>query len=131
LLLMATSIFVCCSKEDDNPKVRLEILPVKTASFPAKFKRDSIYNIPITYDKPNSCYQFDGFYYEQNTNIRTIAIQTAVLDQVNCPAETNNPAKEILKFKPSNETSYIFKLLKGKDAAGANLFEEIQVPVMP
>jgi hypothetical protein len=130
LLLIATLIFVSCSKEEDNPKFYLEVLPVETITLPSKFKKDSTYSIPITYIRPTTCHVFDGFYYDRYLNVRTIAIQTSVLEQSNCMPAVVNPIQEFLKFKPTTENSYVFKLWKGKDKAGANIYEEIEVPVM-
>jgi hypothetical protein len=131
LLLLATSIFWSCSKEDNNPKFHLEILPVQSITLPLEFNKDEVYEIPVSYSRPSNCHAFEGFYYDRKLNIRTIAIQTSVLEQSNCELALQNPIEAILRFKPTTETSYIFKIWKGKDINGANIFEEITVPVVP
>jgi hypothetical protein len=133
LIFAITSIFLGCSTSvDDNyPNFHLELLPVESAVFPTQFIKNQVYEIPISYVRPTTCYIFEGFNYDKNLNTRTIAIQTSVLEQSNCTTPIQNPIQEILKFKATTETSYIFKLWKGKDAAGANVFQEITVPVVP
>jgi hypothetical protein len=132
ILIWITIIgFWGCAPEPENTRFHLELLPVEGATFPDKFVKNEVYEIPITYKRPTTCYVYDGFYYDKNANIRTIAIQVAVLEQGNCVTALQNPVQEILKFKPTTETSYIFKLWKGKDAAGADTYQEIKVPVVP
>ncbi|MBP9793203.1 MAG: hypothetical protein KBC56_04325 [Flavobacterium sp.] len=131
LLLIAFSFSNCELGDDDNPKFHLELLPVATATFPAEFKKDSIYQIPIQFNRPTNCYIYDGFYYEKNRNERLIAVQTSVVEQNDCGTMLVNPMVKILTFKPTIEESYIFKLWKGKGSDGADIFEEIEIPVIP
>jgi hypothetical protein len=132
LILVITSIFLGCSTSvnDNSPNFHLELLPIESAVFPTQFVKNQVYEIPISYVRPTTCYIFEGFNYDKNLNTRTIAIQTSVLEQSNCTTPIQNPIQEILKFKATTETSYIFKLWKGKDAAGANVFQEITVTVV-
>jgi hypothetical protein len=131
LLLFAVAItFIGCSLDDDNPKFHLELLPVESATLPDEFKRDSVYELPIKYIRPSTCHIFEGFYYEKNENVRTVAIQTSVVEQDNCVSASTEPITEILKFKPTTGESYIFKFWKGEDESGEDIFEEIEVPVV-
>jgi len=120
-----------CDTEDKGTKFHLEILPIETATLPVEFKKDSIYELPFTYIRPSNCHIYEGFYYEKSSNKRTIAIQTTVLEQDNCGAAPLNPLTEVLNFKPTTEASYIFRLFKGTDSAGQDIFEEIEIPVVP
>jgi hypothetical protein len=129
LLIVAFSV-ISCSTEVEEDKFHLESLPIDSAVLPVEFKKDSIYELPFNYIRPTTCHVFEGFYYERNLNVRTIAIQTSVLEQNNCEAATVNPITEILQFKPGNEASYVFKLWKGK-VNGIDVFEEIEIPVVP
>lgn len=132
LLFTVVLIFFGCSSEaDDNPKFYLEMLPVEEAILPIEFKKDSVYKLPISFIRPSTCHAFDGFYYERNLNIRTIAIQTRVLEQDNCEVASSIPVTQILEFKPTTEMSYVFKLWKGKDTGGIDIYEEITIPVLP
>jgi hypothetical protein len=42
------------------------------------------------------------------------------------------PISEVsFNFMVSNTGSYIFKFYKGKDSAGKDIFEEVEIPVVP
>ncbi len=132
LLFAVVLVFVGCDLDDDNyQRSHMELLPIESATFPAEFREGQVYEIPIQYSRPSTCHVFEGFYYEKNENIRTIAIQTTVLEQDNCTTPTTNPITEVLKFVATTEDSYIFKLWKGKNDNGEDIFEEIEVPVVP
>ena len=130
LLIIIALAVIACSTNDEKDKFHLELLPIDSVVLPATFKKDSLYELPFKYIRPSTCHIYEGFYYEKNLNVRTIAIQTSVVEQEGCTAATVNPLTEILKFKPT-ETSYIFKLWKGKDGNGTDVFQEITIPVVP
>jgi len=131
LLIVAFSFSNCDLGSDDNPRFHLELLPVETATLPTEFKRDSIYELPIQFNRPTNCYVYDGFYYEKDRNKRIIAVQTSVVEQSDCGASPVNPMVKILRFKPTLEDVYLFKLWKGKNPNGSDIFEEIEIPVIP
>ena len=131
LLVLVAIGFISCNTDVEGDKFHLELLPIDSAILPLEFKKDSIYELPFKYIRPSTCHVFEGFYYERNLNVRTIAIQTSVLEYDNCVSAAVNPITEILKFKPTTETSYIFKLWKGKDANDVDIYEEITIPVIP
>ena len=130
LLIIATLSFIGCSKDVEEDKFHLELLPIDSVILPVEFKKDSIYELPFNYIRPTNCHIFEGFYYGKNANIRTIAVQTTVIEQNNCVPATVNPRTEILKFKPTTEASYVFKLWKGT-VNGNDVYEEIEIPVVP
>jgi hypothetical protein len=131
LLLLSLTFVSCDFGEDDSPKFHLELLPIESATLPVEFKRDSVYELPISFIRPTGCHVFDGFYYEKDMNKRTIAIQTSVIEQSSCGDAPVNPLTKMLNFKPTIENSYIFRLWKGKDTNGVDVFEEIEIPVVP
>ncbi|MFC4816531.1 MULTISPECIES: hypothetical protein [unclassified Flavobacterium] len=133
LLLVAVILLGSCSLGDDNgTKFHTELLPIESADLPDEFKNDSIYELPFTYVRPSTCHLFEGFYYAKDANIRTIAIHTSVIEQGGCTTPTVNPITEKLQFRPSSSyTSYIFKLWKGEDSNGVDVFEEVEIPVVP
>ncbi len=129
LIIVALSI-IGCSKDEGN-KFSFELRPIDSAVLPVELKKDSLYELPFNYIRPSTCHIFEGFYYEKNSNVRIIAIKNSVIEQNNCVPATVNPITEILKFIPTTEASYVFKLWKGTDASGADVFEEIEIPVVP
>lgn len=131
LLLLVVAFSGCDLGGDENPKFHLELLPIESAVLPTEFKRDSVYEIPVNFVRPTNCYIYDGFYYEIDGNKRSIAVQTSVVEQSDCGAEPINPTNKILKFKPTIEASYVFRLWKGKGTNGVDIFEEVEIPVIP
>ena len=131
LLVLVAIGFISCNTDVEGDKFHLELLPIESAILPLEFKKDSIYELSFNYIRPSTCHVFEGFYYERNLNVRTIAIQTSVLEQNNCEVASSIPVTQILEFKPTTETSYVFKLWKGKDASGTDIYEEITIPVIP
>ena len=132
LIFVALLLFFGCSPNDENnTKFHLELLPIHSSTFPAQFTQDVEYDIPIQFIKPSNCNVFEGFYYDKNLNIRTIAIQSSVLEQDNCIVAPQSASTQTLRFKPTTETSYVFKLWKGVDASGADIYQEITIPVIP
>jgi hypothetical protein len=132
LLIAVVFTFIGCSLgDDDSTKFHLELLPIDSATLPAEFKKDSVYELPFRYVRASTCHVFEGFYYKKEANVRTIAIQTSVVEQLNCTTPSVNPLEAILQFKPTVESSYVFKLWKGKDDGGEDVYEEIEIPVVP
>lgn len=128
-LILVTALFGCSN--DDGNDVHYEYIPVDSVVLPVEFKKDSIYELPFKYVRPTTCHFFDGFYYDRNSNVRTIAIVNGVVEQDNCTTAPINPMTEILHFIPTTETSYIFKLWKGEDSSGNDIYEEHEIPVVP
>jgi hypothetical protein len=128
LLLVLTSI--SCTKEPDGPRVHLELMPISNVSIP-----DTIYafennNINIQYNRPSTCYGFDGFYYEKLDLTRTIAVQNYVIEDQPCTTLTNETREETLVFHPTQIGDYTFKFWQGKDANGNDIFLQLVRPVV-
>lgn len=131
LLLFAVVLFASCSLQDDNYQpYSYEVLPVESFTVPESFVMGQTYTISVTYKRPSDCHFFEGFYYEKEGNVRTIAVQTSVLQNNNCSPLTDNLVDASFNFivTPGN-TSYIFKFYKGTDEANQDLFEQVEVPV--
>ena len=120
---------ISCSLENDNPRFYYELLPVESVEMPVEFHVDTENEIVVRYFNPSTCHAFEGFYYEKIDFTRTVAIQTGAFDQDNCSPLNNQLVSKILRFKPAETGTYLFKFWKGRDINGANIFEEISVDV--
>ncbi|TRX23702.1 hypothetical protein [Flavobacterium franklandianum] len=129
-LIVITS-FLSCSLDDDSPTYTYEILPVDSYVVPASFTLGQTYEIKLKYQKPTSCHIYQGIYYEKNLNTRTIAVQTAVQNNQVCTMEIPPISEVSFNFMVTNTGSYIFKFYKGKDTAGEDIFEDVEIPVVP
>ena len=131
LFLIVITSFLSCSLDDDNTTYTYEVLPVDSYVVPASFTLGQTYEIKLKYQKPTVCHIYQGIYYEKNLNTRTIAVQTAVKKNQVCTMEIPPISEVSFNFMVSNTGSYIFKFYKGKDASGKDIFEEVEIPVVP
>ncbi len=87
------------------------------------------YEIKLKYTRPTACHFYQGIYYDKNLNVRTIGIQVATKRDQNCTQTVPAQSETSFNFYVTNTGSYIFKFYKGEDAAGKDIFEEVEVPV--
>ncbi|MBB1193583.1 hypothetical protein DNC80_07865 [Flavobacterium sp. SOK18b] len=128
-LALLWASFLSCSPDNDYPNYSYEVLPVASYEVPASFKLGETYTITLKYQKPSSCYEYQGIYYDKNLNVRTIGIQ-AVVDKDQICNQALPPLSEVsFQFYVTNTGSYIFKFYKGKDANGVSQFEEKEIKV--
>lgn len=131
MAIIAVTAFSSCELgDDDNVNYHFELIPTESAVFPESFIMGRTYTIKVYYKRPTSCHFFEGFYYEKNLNVRTIAVQTSVIHSDSCTEMDEAPVEASFDFVPTSNGSYIFKFYKGKDQHGDNLFLEYEVPVV-
>ncbi|WP_396185061.1 hypothetical protein [Flavobacterium sp.] len=131
LFLVVITSLLSCSLNDDSPTYTYEVLPIDSYVVPASFTLGQTYEIKLKYQKPTVCHIYQGIYYEKNLNTRTIAIQTAVEKNQVCTMQLPPLSEVSFNFIVSNTGSYIFKFYKGEDATGKEIFEDVEVPVVP
>ena len=131
LLVLVATLFGCSPDNDEKDNYNFSILPVESYTVPESFKLGETYVIKLKYQRPSSCHVYQGIYYDKNLNIRTIAIQSAVnADQV-CTLEIPPISEVSFNFIVTATGSYIFKFYKGKDANDKDLFESVEIQVVP
>lgn len=119
----------CSTETESDPNVHYELLAVDSVIMPTDFYVNVDNEIIIKFLKPSSCHSFDGFYYEKDGFTRTVAIQSFVVELPNCTTLTGEIVGKMLKFKPTETGTYLFKFWKGKNTSGDDVFEEISVEV--
>ncbi|TRX07367.1 hypothetical protein [Flavobacterium gawalongense] len=129
-ILLITTLTGCTLDNDNRDSYTYKVLPVDSYTLPEKFTLGNTYEIKLKYTKPTECHYFQGIYYSKDLNIRTIAIQTAVNNNPVCTQSIPAQSEISFNFYVTNTGSYIFKFYKGKDAAGIELFEEVEIPVV-
>lgn len=129
-LLLFVSVFAISCSLDDGDKYYYEILPVESFEVPESFDFGAIYTIKILYKKPTECHTQQTLYFEKLDSIRTVAVQSLVLDKNNCnPLPNAAPIEGSFRFEVLSTTPYLFKFYKGKGENGENIFEEVVIPV--
>lgn len=131
ILLVLFSIFTLasCSLDNDLPQYHYEILPIDSYSIPDQFTNGGQYEIKLRYRRPTDCHFLEGIYYGKDSNIRTLAIQTTVLDKSYCQDLEDTIVETSFSFICTGGHSYIFKFYKGKDQNGEDIFENVEIPV--
>jgi hypothetical protein len=130
LFVVLMTSLLSCSVDNDNTTYTYSVLPVESYVVPASFTLGKTYEIKLKYQKPTSCHIYQGIYFDKNLNTRTIAIQAAVQNNQICTQEIPPISEVSFNFMVTNTGSYTFKFFKGKDAAGENIFEEVEIPVV-
>ena len=131
LLVLLTTLTACSLDNDERENYTYSVLPIESYTVPESFKLGETYVIKLKYQKPTSCNIYQGIYYTKDLNKRTIAIQSAVKDNQVCSTEVPPVSEVSFNFMVTATGSYIFKFYKGKDANGKNLFEDVEIQVVP
>ncbi|MFP9112809.1 hypothetical protein ACLI1A_02635 [Flavobacterium sp. RHBU_3] len=132
-IVFVTGIIAVACSVDNAPEINfhLEYMPTDSVSLPASMARGQTYPITMYYHRPNNCYYLNGFYYDKNTNTRTVAIENMVLDSDNCsPLDSFTADVATFNFEvPLDEyDSYLFRFYKGDDH-GTDTYLEVEVPI--
>lgn len=128
ILILITTI--SCSISDDSQNSHIEILPIESAIVPNEFQLGQTYEIVMTYIKPNTCYLFSNIYYVANSNERTVAVLSEVLENnTNCQ-ETNEELEVSFNFQALSSGSIIFKFWQGTNESDEDQYLTIEVPVV-
>jgi PBP1b-binding outer membrane lipoprotein LpoB len=129
-LLALVFILNSCSTDDNSgPKYLFEFARIESVDIPTEMVVGSTYHIVIHYRKPSTCHYYNGFYYEKDGNVRTIAVESAVVQSNNCQLLTDEIADCSFDFYATTEGSYVFKFYQGKDDQGNNIFLQYEIPV--
>ncbi|MET0760301.1 MAG: hypothetical protein ABWZ56_07765, partial [Flavobacterium sp.] len=116
---------------DGVPQSEVVALPIESVIMPNTFAVDSISKIILKYRRPTDCHVFNGFYYDINENIRTVAINAVKLNQDNCQDDSQNLFEVPLNFKPTVEGNCIFKFWTGTDTNGVDQYLIYEIEVSP
>jgi hypothetical protein len=138
LLLFVTLLLItsCVPDDSENIKFHVEFVPVESVVVPPTVTPGQTYQIVVNFKLPTDCHYFDGFLYEPEGNVRTVAVQTIVIEDSNCAPATDGTPTEQKSFNflcsPSYSfDNYVFKFYQGVDEAGNDVFLEVPVAVEP
>jgi len=130
IMIVALTVFVSCSDDDDYHDYHLEYVATKSADVPDEFIYGQTYRINVTIELPNSCYfyynQYEYFYEGTSRLIYPIAhVDDGVPCTPNITETTFSIPVQVLQEEP-----YIFKFYQGEDEDGQDIFLTIEVPVV-
>ena len=129
LLVASFTLFTSCDIDDDV-NYHFEALQVKSVEMPEAFDYGEIYNIKVTYFRPNNCTFFEGFdvVKEDLTTRKVVTIGTVIEDEEECTG-SGEDLVATFNFEVLYEEPYIFRYWTGEDANGEPTYLEITVPV--
>jgi hypothetical protein len=136
LLFITLLVVTACSTEDDNRiDFHVEFIPVLSVELPQSVTPGQTYEMKVNFNLPTDCHYFDGFYYMPDGNTRTVAVQTIVINDMDCATPLDGNANEQKSFNfycsPGYQyDSYLFKFYQGEDAQGQDQFLEVVVPIV-
>lgn len=122
-------LFFSCTTDDNNTNYHFELLKVDSVVLPDTLVLGQTHTLKVTYHRPTSCHGFNNFYYDKNLNVRTIAVQSIVVERDDCVQLTDDIREATLDFYVTNNGSYIFKFWQGTDENGEDIFLEYELPV--
>ncbi|WP_428743444.1 hypothetical protein [Tenacibaculum sp.] len=129
ILILFLSVFTFYScLDDDGPTYKYEYLTIDSAITPESFTYGEVDTIKIKYTLPNSCYAFDGLYYQKVDTTRIVAGVAIVALDVAC-TEEERQEEYAFPVKATQEEDYVFKFWKGKNDDGEDVYEEVVIPV--
>ena len=127
--LLTLSFLTSCTLKDDRGINYITVFtPIESVEMDSEFNFGQTHIITMTYEIPNSCYEFNNFAYTVNDNQRTIAIINTVYDR-SCEEQTES-VEVSLNFTVTVNETHIFKFWKGKDEEGEDVYQIIEVPVI-
>lgn len=124
-----------CTTEDNNPKVRYELLPVDSCHMPYEFVSGQTYELEMFFKNPTSCHFYKGIYFEKQGNTRIVAIQSGVVETEGCVAYDNGsttilqPSSAKCNFTAVGHEPYLFKFWTGKNEQGEDTYYEVEIPI--
>ena len=131
LLLVATFALITSCEIDDDVNYHFEALQVKSVEMPESFDFGEIYNIKVTYFRPDNCTFFEGFdvVKEDTTTRKVVTIGTVVEDEdEECTGEGEDLVSSF-NFEVIYDEPYLFRYWTGEDESGEPTYLEISVPV--
>lgn len=130
-LVLMTSLLSCSVDEGD--KYNYYILPIESYTMPATFAVGASHKIELKYQMPTACYNYGGIYYDYGSSseskTRTIGIYANTKVGETCSEALPPLSDAYFNFVPQSVGTYTFKFYKGKDDAGVDVFEDVEVVV--
>ncbi len=130
-LVLIALTFVSCDIGDGDQQFQFEVMPITNVQVPDEFVLGSTYEISMSYNRPNDCYEFNDFLYSVNGAERSIAVVNTVYS-ADSGCATGSPEIEtvVLDFTVTSIETHIFKFYQGTDNAGIDQYHIVEVPVV-
>lgn len=118
-----------CSNDEEGPEITFVKLVVTEVDMPASFQLGEIYEIPITFQLPDGCTQFETFQVVNLSDTGREIVVIGVRKDTGACTQQITEATETLLFQVLFNQTYTFLFWQGDDTNGDPQYLEIQVPV--
>jgi len=116
---------------DEGEETSYVALPIESIQLPDEFTLNEQYEIFFVFKRPTNCHGYYDVLLKADNAYRTLAVQSIVYKNANCEVLTeNNEANQSFRFKVIYDQVYMFRIWKGVNEFGEEIYEEIEVPVV-
>lgn len=130
VILGALMTFNSCDLDDDQPNFHFTTLSVVEAQVPDSFVLNEVYDIEVTYIRPDECTFFEGFDVAKTgeTDRDVVVIGSVLTDQQFC-AQVIEEVTATFQFNVIFTGEYRFRFYAGQDENDSAVYLEYTVPV--
>lgn len=128
--LLAVLMLSCST--DDEPMFFFEFVPVTNVeNVPENFILNKADTLTVSFERPTTCYRFQGFDYERMGTQRDIAVVARVIEDGGpCNTITDNVENVPFIFRPEATGTVTLRFFNGSDSEGAPTYLEFEVPIV-
>ncbi len=121
-----------CELDDDTPNFYFTSLDVVAVDMPESFELNQIYDIDVTYVRPDGCTYFEGFDVVKTgeTDREVIVVGSKLTDQELTCTQATEEVVATMQFKVIFTGEYHFKFYAGEDENDDAIYLEYDVPVV-
>jgi len=131
LILLTTFFVLSCNLDDEASATSYVMLPIESIQLPSEFVLYEEYDIDFTFIHPTDCHVYQNIFAMAENETRTLAVKSVVYINPSCEIITeNNITAQSFRFKVLYNQIYVFRIWKGTDELGEEIYEEIEVPVI-
>ena len=131
LMLVVILVNYSCSLDDGGVDKNYEVLPIESIQLPTEFVLNEEYVIDFTFVRPTNCYGYHSLFLKAENETRTLAVQSVVYVSSSCEELVeDNIMSESFRFKVLYDQTYVFRIWKGIDDLGEEIYEIIEIPVV-
>ncbi|WP_157957261.1 hypothetical protein [Winogradskyella tangerina] len=131
IAVLFTLTLFSCDIGDGDQQFQFEVMPITSVQVPDEFQLGSTYEISVSYNRPNDCYEFNDFLYSVNGAERSVAVVNTVYATSNTGCGGSPESETVgFDFTVTSIETHIFKFFQGTDSAGIDQYHIVEVPVV-
>ncbi len=129
-VVCAALVLNSCGFDDEPSMAREYLLPTQSVEGPESIVLGETATFEVTYERPNDCYIFNGFYYDIHSNVRIVAVKSIVFDEEPCAGQAESTFVAPLEFEPQAVGHYTLKFWTENDDQNQPVYLEKEIDVV-